>query len=313
MSDLLVLDQAEVRRLLDLDALIDALRAAFIELSSGRASVPARNAAFTGAGLLAAMPGYLPGTALAVKLVTVFDENRRQDLPSHQALILLFDPETGAPQALLEGAYITAVRTAGASAVAALALARPESRTLAILGAGVQARTHLEAFTRCFRLEGVRIAARTRESAEGLAAKSSIAAVSSCFEDAVRGADIVCCCTNAGSPVMERGWLSPGAHVGSVGRGAELDPATVLSGAVFVEWAGAASNPPPAGAVELQALSPAAFCEIGNVLSGSAPGRTSREQITVYKSTGHAVEDAAAAALVYRRALAERVGPRIQV
>jgi len=308
MPEILVLDAATVRRLLDFDALTDALRHGLIELSSERASVPPRNAAFSGAGLLAAMPGYLPGAGLAVKLVSVFDGNGTQGLPSHQAVILMFDPETGSPMAIMDGTYITAVRTAGAAAVAGLALARPNSTSLAILGAGVQAEAHLAAFSRSFNLTEVRVAARNADHSAALAHQSSVAGVRKSFEEAVRGADIVCCCTNADSPIIRREWLAPGTHVSSVGRGAELDPGTVGAGSVFVEWRGAVTSPPPAGAVELQGLDPAAVIEIGKVLAGTAPGRMSPDQITVYKSTGHAVEDAAAAALVYARARAENAG-----
>jgi ornithine cyclodeaminase/alanine dehydrogenase-like protein (mu-crystallin family) len=128
------------------------------------------------------------------------------------------------------------------------------------------------------------------------------------FEEAVRGADVVCCCTDAGEPVIRFGWLSPGAHVSSVGTGFELDPETVARGSVFVEWRGAVENPPPAGARELQGLDPAPITEVGEVLSGAHPGRRSDDEITVYKSTGHAVEDAAAASLVYQRARTRGVG-----
>jgi ornithine cyclodeaminase/alanine dehydrogenase-like protein (mu-crystallin family) len=126
----------------------------------------------------------------------------------------------------------------------------------------------------------------------------------------VRGADIVACCTDAREPILRREWLKPGAHVSSVGGtfGPELDPETVAAGRVFVEWRGAATNAPPAGAAELQGIDAATLTEVGEVLAGTRPGRTSRDEITVYKSTGHAVEDAAAARLVYDRARAEGVG-----
>jgi alanine dehydrogenase len=313
MPDILVLDGATVERLLDLDALSAALRDALMELSAGRASVPPRNAAFSSAGLLAAMPGYLPGAGMAVKLVTVFDENGKLGLHSHQALIMLFDPETGVGLAMMDGTYITAVRTAGAAAVAAVALARPESTTLAILGSGVQARTHLDAFTRCFDLAEIRVAARNLVGAQEVADSRPVGRVCASFEEAVRGADIVCCCTNAMEPILRREWLAPGSHVSSVGRGAELDAETVAAGTVFVEWLGAVTNPPTAGAAELQGIDPATVTEVGAVLAKTARGRVSPEQITVYKSTGHAVEDAAAAALVYARALSEQVGARVRL
>ena len=142
-----------------------------------------------------------------------------------------------------------------------------------------------------------------------------VARAAGSFEAAVAGADVVCCCTDAHEPILEAGWLAPGAHVSSVGGtfGPELDPAIVRGGRVFVEWRGAATTPPPAGAHDLQGLDPAAVTEIGEVLAGTRPGRTSRDELTVYKSTGHAVEDAAAAGLVYRRALETGTGTTVSI
>ena len=285
MPEILVLDEATVKRLLDPEALLDELRAALKELSAGQASVPPRVASFTEKGLLGAMPGYLPGAGLGIKLVSVFDENDSHGLPSHQAIILLFDPNNGVPLAMMDGTHITAVRTAGAAAVAAAAVARPDSQTLAILGAGVQAGAHLDAFTRCFALTDIRIAARRADRAHEVAVDRPNARVYVTFEEAARGADIICCCTNAEAPVIRRDWVAAGAHVSSVGSGAELDQATIAAGSVFVEWRGAVTSPPPAGATELQGLDPRAATEIGEVLMGTAPGRSSPEQVTVYKST----------------------------
>src|SRR5581483_8228562 len=250
------------------------------------------------------MPGYLPGAGLAVKLVSVFDGNAAHGLPSHQAVIMLFDETTGEPVALMDGTHITAVRTAASAAVAARALARDGASTLAILGAGVQGASHLEAFSALFDVTDVRIASREPSSAQNLATAHPLARAVDSFEAAVRDADVVCCCTNAETPVIHREWLAAGTHVSSVGRGAEIDGPTIQEGTVFVEWRGAVTSPPPAGAVELQGCDPDRITEVGEVLAGSAPGRVSADQLTVYKSTGHAVEDAAAAALVYRNAKA---------
>jgi ornithine cyclodeaminase/alanine dehydrogenase-like protein (mu-crystallin family) len=135
------------------------------------------------------------------------------------------------------------------------------------------------------------------------------------FEEAVRGADVVACCTDAREPVIRREWLKPGTHVSSVGGtfGPELDRETVAGASVFVEWRGAALNPPPAGAHELQGLDAEKLTEVGEVLAGTRPGRTSAAEITVYKSTGHAVEDAASARLVYDRARAQGVGITLEL
>jgi alanine dehydrogenase len=310
----LVLTQAEVRRLLDLDLLIDSLERAFVDLSAGRASVPPRTAALVqGRGLLGAMPGYLDGV-LETKLVSVFAGNHAVGLPTHQALIALFDDQTGSPLAVMDGTAITAVRTGAASAVATRALAREDARALAVLGAGVQGRSHVDAVTRVRDFSEIRIASRTREQAEALA-EGLGAVVSASFEEAVRGADVVCACTDSGEPVLRREWLAGGEHVTSVGasgEGPELDRATVQAGLLVVE-SRVAFEPYPAGAHELQGLDPESAAELGEVLAGTRDGRTSPEQITVYKSMGHAVEDASAAGLVYSRALELGAGTEVEL
>jgi alanine dehydrogenase len=302
----LVLSQDDVRRLLGLDELIDALADAFAEVSSGRTSVPPRVAAFVPErGLLAAMPGYAAGV-LETKLVSVFPGRE----PSHQALIALFDPETGTPLAVIDGTHITATRTAAASALSTRLLAREDSRVLAILGTGVQARSHLEAVTRVREFEDVRVAGRSRERAEALGV-----GVADSFEAAVRDADVVCACTDASSPVLRRTWLASGTHVTSVGAskdGPELDSGTVRAGLLAVE-SRVAFQPYPAGAHELQGLDPAAAVELGELVADTRRGRTSDEQVTVYKSMGHAAEDAAAARLVYERALREGAGTEVDL
>jgi ornithine cyclodeaminase/alanine dehydrogenase-like protein (mu-crystallin family) len=304
MAEVLVLTEADVAALLDVDELRVELADAFRSLSAGRASVPPRVAAVAGAGLLGVMPVALPGVALATKLVTVFPGNDGRALPTHQAMIALFDEDDGTLRVLMAGTHITAVRTATAAAVAADALARADATVLAILGAGVQGRSHLDALPRVRDFREIRVASRTPEHAAALAALHPAARAVRSFEEAVTGADVVCCGTDARQPVLAADWLAPGAHVSSVGGtfGPELDPETVRRGSVFVEWRGAVEHAPPAGAHELQGLDPNAVTEVGEVLAGTRPGRTAPDQLTVYKSTGHAVEDAAAARLVDRRA-----------
>ena len=295
---MLVLSREEVEQLLEVDALLERLERAFVELSAGRASVPPRVAAFAPAGLLGAMPGYVDGV-LAAKLVALFPDHE----PSHQALIAVFDAETGTPLAVMDGTHITAVRTGASSAVATRALAREDADVLAVLGAGVQGRSHLDAVRRVRSFDEVRVASRTFEHAANLAEETGAVAVES-FEEAVRGADVVCCCTHSSEPVLRRDWLSPGTHVTSVGAaldGPELDSETVQAGLLCVE-SRVAFSPPPAGSFELEGLDQEQAVELGEVLAGTRPGRADDRQITVYKSMGHAVEDAAAAALVLERA-----------
>lgn len=313
LADLLYLSRADVEALLDVDAMLDALGSALVAYSTGKASAPPRTAVRLPHGMLGVMPGHVPGVALESKLVAVFPGNGDRGLPSHQALIGLFDEATGTPLAIMDGEYITAIRTGGTAAVAARTLAREDARVLAILGAGVQGWSHLETFPRIRDFEEIRIVSRNHERASDLAAHNPRAHVALSFEDAVRGADVVACCTDAREPILLREWLKPGVHVSAVGGtfGPELDAETVAASSVFVEWRGAATNPPPAGAHELQGLDPAAVTEVGEVLAGLKPGRRSRAEITLYKSTGLAVEDAATAGLVYASALRERAGTRL--
>jgi ornithine cyclodeaminase/alanine dehydrogenase-like protein (mu-crystallin family) len=311
VGELLYLCRADVERLLDIDAMLEALARALVIFSSGITSVPPRTGArVADLGLLGAMSGYVPGVALEAKLVSVFPGNHARGLPSHQGLIALFDENDGAPLAVMDGTYITAIRTSGTAAVAARALARKDAEVLAILGAGVQGGSHLETFSRVRDFKEIRVASRDQVKASALAALHPNGHAATSFEEAVRGADVVACCTDAREPVIRREWLKPGVHVSSVGGtfGPELDRETLAAGKVFVEWRGAALNPPPAGAHELQGLDADSIIEVGEVLAGTKPGRTSQLDITVYKSTGHAVEDAATARLVYDRARAEGAG-----
>ncbi len=311
MGELLYLSRQDVERLLDVDAMLDALGKVLVAFSAGITTVPPRVAIrVPDLGIMGSMPGYVPGVALEVKLVSVFPGNHHHGLPSHQGLIALFDESNGAPLAIMDGTYITAIRTGGSAAVATNALARQDAKVLAILGAGVQGASHLETMPRVRDFEEILIASRDGSKAASLASRHPLARVTGSFEAAVRGADVVACCTDSREPVIQRDWLKPGAHVSSVGGtfGPEIDPATMSAARVFVEWRGAATNPPPAGAHELQGLDVEKLTEVGEVLAGTRPGRVSEDEITVYKSTGHAVEDAATARLVYDRARAEGAG-----
>ena len=280
---MLVLSRAEVEELLDLDELIDALARAHVELSAGAASMPPRIAAFAGdGGLLGAMPAYLPSAGLGCKLVSLFPHN--VDRPTHQAEIVIFDPENGTPAAVMDGTYITAMRTAAAAALATRVLAREDARVLAILGTGVQSRAAQEMFPRVRDFAEIRVAGRGE------------------YEHAVRGADVVHAATHSADPVVLAEWLSPGTHVSSVGYnapGSELDPAIVARADVIcIESRDSAFAPPPSGAPELAGVDRERAVELGEVIAGTRPGRTSDDDLTLYKSVGVAVQDLAAAALV---------------
>jgi alanine dehydrogenase len=294
---MLVLSRRDVETLLDLDELIDALAHAHAELSAGHASIPPRIAAFAPAGLLGAMPAYLPSAGLGCKLVSLFPQNTDRD--THQAAIMLFEPDNGSPLALLDGTYITAMRTAGAAALSAKLLAREDAKVLAVLGTGVQGRAAVEMFPRVRAFTEVRVAGRGE------------------FEDAVRGADVVAATTAAEEPVVRSEWLSPGTHVTSVGYhppGSELDPAIVeRAGVVCVELRESSFAAPPAGAVELAGVDPEQAVELGELVAGSRPGRGSDAEITLYKSVGVAIQDLAAAALVLRAARKRNIGQEFEL
>jgi alanine dehydrogenase len=294
---MLVLTREEVEELLDLEELERALARAHAELSAGQASLPPRIAAFVEAGLLGAMPGYLPSAGLGCKLVSLFPGN--VDRPTHQAAIVLFDPENGSPLALMDGTFITATRTAGAAALAARLVSREDARVLAILGTGVQARAAVRAYAGVRDWTDIRVAGRDAAKAEELASEAGGVAAS--FEDAVRGADVVHVCTHSAEPVVLREWLLPGAHVGSVGfntDGSELDRAIVEEATLVVESRESAFAPPPAGAPELVGVDPSTAAELGEIVSGTRPARSDAGELTLYKSVGVAIQDLAAASLV---------------
>jgi alanine dehydrogenase len=305
-----MLSRAEVAQLLDLPSLIDALAVGFMRLSAGDVSVPPRVAADAPSGFLAVMPGWTRDIALAAKLVSVFPGNHAVGLPSHQALVVVFDEATGAPVAVMDGTEITAIRTAASTALAVRELARPDARVLAVLGAGVQGAAHLRAVPLVRGFGEVRVASRSFARASLLASSvAGVVAVES-FVDAVTGADVVCCCTDAATPVVSRAWLRNGAHVSSVGAsrlGPELDAQTIADASVFVE-SRVACSAPPAGAWELVGVDPSSVTELGEVLAGTRPGRRSSAELTVWKSMGHAVEDAVAARLVLDAARARGAG-----
>jgi alanine dehydrogenase len=314
----IVLSQAEVRELLDLDELVDALADAHRDLSEGKASMPPRIAAMVQEqeGLLGVMPSYLPSAGLACKLVTLFPRNR--DRETHQAVICVFDPDNGTPLALMDGTFITATRTAAGSALATRLLAREDAKVLALIGTGVQARSHARALPRVRAFTEIRVAGRDRARAESLAAEiGAVARAVDSFEEAIRGADVVAATTHSKEPVVRREWLSPGVHVNSVGlnpNGREVDEQTVADAVLVVESRESALAPPPAGAPELVGIAPAhVHAELGELVAGSKPGRTSQDQITLYKSVGVAVQDAAAAALVLAAAQNRSAGREIQL
>ena len=326
---MLVLSRKDVESLLDADLLREAVGAALADLSAGRASMPTRIAAMVSErdGLLAAMPAYLPTAgALTTKLVSLFPHNT--DRPTHQAVIVAFDAATGTPIALLDGEAITAARTAAASALATDLLAREKPFRLLVIGTGVQARAHLRAVSRVRQFGSVCVVGRDHAKAALLAQEfggghfREVGAYVS-VEQAVREADVICACTHAAEPVVRREWLKDGAHVNSVGyntAGREVDEGTVADALLVVESRSAVLAAPPSGSNEInwpirdgRITKEHIHAELGELVSRARTGRTNDQQITLYKSVGVAVEDAAATALVLKLAKERGVGRTIEI
>jgi ornithine cyclodeaminase/alanine dehydrogenase-like protein (mu-crystallin family) len=313
----LVLNQEEVEQLLDMEGCIEAMAEALASLARGEVRVPLRMIVRPEAGdsLLGLMPAHRGGASplYSLKTVAVFPDNPKRGLDAHQGTVTLFDGETGEVRALMNASAITAIRTAAVSAVATRLLAREDTRELAILGAGVQARTHLEALRLVRDFQRVRVFAPTPEHARALGEQAVASA-----EEAVRGADVIVTATNSVEPVLRREWLKEGAHVNVIGgrppHMREIDVATVADAAFYVDRRESAENEAYdyRDALESGAIGPDHIRgEIGEVLIGAAPGRSSREELTVFRSLGIAVEDLAAAEYVVRRARETGAGTEV--
>ena len=294
------LDESAVGRLLRMEEVIPAMERALADFSNGTVVQPVRTMLPVDehGGFLGLMPAYT-GSALGTKLVGFYPRNT--DVPTHHATILLFRPETGEPLVSMDGRLITEVRTAAVSAVATKHLARSDASVLAIIGSGVQARSHLEALRLVREFREVRVWSPRRAAA--FAEEHGVVAAPS-TEEAVRGADVVVTATTSPTPVLFGEWLSPGAHVNAVGAPRpdwrELDDGVPSRAKVYVDSREAAMKESgdviAAGEV---------VAEIGEVAAGKRPGRVFEEEVTLFKSLGLAVEDVAAAELVYRKALGD--------
>jgi ornithine cyclodeaminase/alanine dehydrogenase-like protein (mu-crystallin family) len=298
VDSILILSEDAVRNLLNMKELISAMSRALADLSGGKVIQPVRTVLSIAEhqGFFGLMPAY--NGSLGAKLVTFYPNN--QGIHTHHAVILLFRAETGEPIAMIDGRLITEMRTAAVSAVATDKLARPDSHVLAILGSGVQARSHLEALRLVREFSEVRVWSPRNAAAF---AKEHSVKVAASAEEAVRGADVIVVATASTTPVLMGEWLSRGAHINAVGatrpNWRELDDATLRVSQIFVESREAAMQ--ESGDVIAAGKISA---EIGEVISGEKPGRQSEDEITLFKSVGVAVEDVAAADLVYRKAMA---------
>lgn len=326
----LILSQAEVAEHLPMAECIEAMERVLAARARGEAQMPLRSIVRGEglAGVLGLMPAYRGGAhpVYSLKAVCVYPGNPRLGLDAHQGIVTLFDGITGRPTAVLNGSAVTSIRTAAVTALATRMLARTDARTLAVIGAGVQAAAHVRALMLVRPFERVRICSRTPEHAERLAAAAAEHGGGAVFEtaasarEALDGADVVVTATNSQTPVIERGWLAPGAHVNAVGASLpsarELDTATVADAELFVDSRESAAN--EAGEYRL-ALSEGAIgpehirAELGDVAAGMHPGRSGSQALTLFRSLGIAVEDLAAAELALGRARAVGAGVEVEL
>jgi|SRR5579871_652123 len=316
----LLLTEADVRSLVAMPDLIAAMETALAAFSSGSVVQPVRTVldladrhAFFGV-----MPSYIPSipgsleAKLGAKLVTVYHSNLERGLPSHLATILLFDPETGALQAIVDGRYITEARTAAVSAVSAKKLARKDSRILAILGSGVQARSHLEALNCVLKFDEIRVWSPTQQNCKNFATEMQAIAKPSATET-VRDADVIALVTASPTPVIHSEWVKPGAHIMAVGAcrptQREMDPELVARSSLYVDSRAAALKEAGDIVMAINEGRISADHIVGEI--GESVSRKTSDEITIFKSLGLAVEDVAAAHLAVTRARQQAKGATV--
>jgi ornithine cyclodeaminase len=323
----LIVNQSEVPRLLPMKECIEVMARAFAALARSEATMPQRQIVWLGdkSGALGLMPAHISGLgALGLKAVTFFPRNEGTELDSHQGAVLLFEAGRGRLLAIIDATSVTSVRTAAVSGLATRLLAREDAGDLALVGSGVEARTHLEAMLAVRKLRRVRVASKTLERANAFAERESrrhsiVVTPCATVEEAVAGADIVCTVTSSREPVLRGEWLSPGAHVNAVGSSVpsarELDTLAVLRSRFFVDRKDAALAeagdfliPKAEGAVDDTHIRG----ELGQVVVGAVAGRLAPTDVTVFKSVGLAIEDLAAAQHIYSKARGSGFGKFVE-
>ena len=324
----LIVNSSEVRRLLPMDECVDVMADALSALARGEAIVPLRPILWLPdkTGALGMMPSFLGNAdALGLKVVTVFQGNHGTRYDSHQGAVLLFEAKHGRLLSIMDATSITAIRTAAVSGVATRLLARTDAKSLAILGSGVQARTHLAAMIHSRPIESVRVWSRDAEHARKFSGRERErhgigVTTAPSVQEAVHGADIICTTTSAREPILEGKWISPGAHINAVGSSVpvarELDSFAVRRARLYVDRRESALNEAgdfllarKEGAVDDSHI----VGEIGELLLGKIEGRRSPEEITLFKSLGLAVEDLAAANHIYRKAIDSNSGVSVEL
>jgi alanine dehydrogenase len=310
----LTLGEAEVETCLDPAELLAALEEGFRALEQGLVQAPPRpRLNLPGQGFSLTMPSWKPGGPIAVKVVNVFEGNPALGLPSHLAMILLFDAHTGATLCVMDGTFITGLRTAAAAALSVRLLARRDARVATLIGAGTQAREHLRMLPLVRNFERFHIYARKPADAQALAALHPLARAVTDVQAALAESDVVCLATGSATPVIDAGWVRPGTHVTSVGfhpPAGELPLQLAQRHRIFVESL-QAFEPAPVGAGELAGADRGRGATLGALLLGQAAGRRDDGEITVYKAMGHAMEDLVAATLAWESAVKRGAGGRM--
>jgi len=304
--DVITLSESDVEKLLILDELLDGLADGFKSLARGEIQSPHRpEIVVPNKGFMLSMPAWRPGSPMMVKMVCVYEENLALEIPNHLAVINLFDESTGMPLCIMDGTYITGIRTAGAAALSVREISREESKIVTVVGAGVQGRAHLRLLPLVRDFDEILISSLHHDDAKRLAMEFPKATAVTDLQSAVTRSDVVCLASHSYQPVIDASWIKPGTHVTSVGYAppaGELPVELAQRGKLYVED-DAAFESPPVGCGELQGMSATQAIRFGDALIGAAPKRQHANEITVYKAMGIAMEDLVAAELVYRRAL----------
>jgi len=310
-QQVMTLSEADVERYLDLGELLDGLEDGFRGLELGEVQSPPRTeVTVPGKGFSLAMPAWRAGMPIGVKVVNVFDGNLELGLPNHLAMIMLFEQDTGATCCVMDGTYITGIRTAASAVLSARMLGRRDARVATVIGAGVQGREHLRLLPLIRDFERINVCSLYADEAERLAARNPLARATPDIEAAVRESDIVCLASHSATPVIQAEWLKSGTHVSSVGYhppAGELPTSLAREHRLFVETFDA-FEPIPVGCAELAAINRDRATTLGSIALGRVPGRLNESEITVYKAMGIAMEDLVAANLAYQRAKLEQGG-----
>lgn len=323
---MLILNQNDVTRLLTMEKCVGLMADTLSALARGEATLPLRTVFGIPDGAFAVMPAALANpSSVGAKIITVLPKNHGTEFDSHQGAVLLFDTGNGSLLSVMDATSITTIRTAAVSGVATRALAKKDAKSLAILGAGVQGHSHLDAMFAVRKFQDVRIWSRNAKNAQTLAdiardKYGAKAAVSSTAKNAVAEADVICTTTSATEPVLLGEWLTPGAHVNAVGtsqpHARELDSAVVVRSKLYVDRRESALKEPGDIITPLKngEITPDHIIgEIGEVLIGKAPGRANDSDITLFKSLGLAIEDLASAHFLYAEALRTNTGVQVEL